>query len=96
MIGSTIQNIHRQPSELRITPESVGPTAGATAMTIVIVPIVAPRRSTGTSRSTVVISSGTITAVPAACTTRPASSTGNPGASALTSVPAVNSSIDAR
>lgn len=44
----------------------VGPIAGATAMTMVIVPIVAPRRSGGVSRITVVISSGTITAVPQA------------------------------
>jgi hypothetical protein len=80
---------------VRITPDSVGPTAGATATTIVIVPIVAPRRDTGTSRRTDVIRSGTITAVPAACTTRPVISIGKPGASAEMSVPAVNSDMEA-
>jgi hypothetical protein len=45
-------------------------------MTIEIVPMVWPRRSGGISRITVVISSGTMTAVPQACTMRPPSSTG--------------------
>jgi len=95
-MGSTTQNIHRQPSMVRITPESVGPIAGATAMTTVIVPIVDPRRSTGTNLITDVISNGTITAVPAACTIRPVISTGNPGASAEINVPRLNSDIDIR
>lgn len=73
----------------------MGPIAGATAMTIVIVPMVRPRRSSGTRRITVVMSSGIITAVPHAWTTRPASRTPNPGASAATSVPRLNSVIDA-
>ncbi|GAA3038178.1 hypothetical protein GCM10017559_77750 [Streptosporangium longisporum] len=73
----------------------VGPIAGATAITIVIVPMVAPRRSTGTSRITVVISSGIITAVPAACRTRAASSTSKPGASAPSRVPRANRVIAA-
>ena len=73
----------------------MGPTAGATAITTVIVPIMAPRRCAGTSRITVVISSGTITAVPQACAIRPVSSRGNPGASAAMSVPVANSDIDA-
>ncbi len=58
--------------------------------------MVAPRRSAGTSRITDVINSGTITAVPAACTIRPAISIGKPGASAHTRVPALNSDIDVR
>jgi hypothetical protein len=70
--------------------------AGATAITTVMVPMVAPRRSTGTSRITEVISSGIITAVPAACTTRPAISIGKPGASAEIRVPVLNRVIDAR
>ena len=53
----------------------------------------APRRAGGTSVITVVISSGSMIAVPLACTTRAASSTGNPGASAATSVPALNRPI---
>ncbi len=74
----------------------VGPTAGATAMTMVIVPIVAPRRSGGTRRITEVMSSGTITAVPQACTTRPTSRTPKPGARALSNVPVLNRLSDAR
>ncbi len=94
--GSTIQNIHRQLSEARIAPPIVGPMAGATAMTIVIVPIVEPRRSGGTRRMIDVISSGIITAVPHAWTTRPISRTAKPGASALMSVPRLNNVSDAR
>ncbi len=75
-MGSTAQKVHRQFRDPRMKPDSVGPTAGATAMTIEIVPMVWPRRSGGISRITVVISSGTMTAVPQACTMRPPSSTG--------------------
>ncbi len=46
-MGSTIQNIHRQFSDPRMKPDRVGPTAGATAMTIEMVPMVCPRRSAG-------------------------------------------------
>lgn len=56
----------------------------------------APRRCAGISLITVVITSGIITAVPEAWTTRPTSSVGKPGASAQTSVPAPNSVIEAR
>ena len=77
-------------------PDRVGPIAGATAITTVMVPMVAPRRSAGTSLIIEVISSGIITAVPAACTIRPAISIGKPGASAETRVPVLNSSIDPR
>lgn len=69
--------------------------AGATAMTIVIVPIIWPRRSSGTRLITVVISSGTISAVPEACTMRATSSTSKPGASAAISVPVLNADIAA-
>lgn len=65
-------------------------------MTIVIVPIVAPRRSAGTRRRIVVISSGSIIAVPPACTMRPTSSIAKPGANPATAVPTVNSPSDAR
>ncbi|OSY39225.1 hypothetical protein BG845_03495 [Pseudonocardia autotrophica] len=95
-IGRTSQNIQRQPSAERITPDSAGPIAGATAMTIEMVPIVCPRREAGTSRRIVVISSGIITAVPVACTTRPASSTPKAGATAHSRVPALNRLIAAR
>ena len=92
-IGSTSQNMNRQPSRLSTTPDTVGPMAGATEMTIEMLPITAPRRVTGTSVITVVISSGSMIAVPPACTTRPTSSTEKPGASADSSVPALNSDM---
>ena len=47
-----------------MTPEIVGPMAGATDMTVEIKPIVLPRVSGGDSVITVVISSGTMIAVP--------------------------------
>ncbi len=94
--GSTIQNIQRQPSDASTAPPIVGPTAGATAMTMVMVPIVAPRRCAGTRRITEVISSGSITAVPVACTTRPVSRTPKLGARAATTVPVENRVSEAR
>ena len=57
--------------------------------------MIAPRRLGGTSRITVVMSSGIMIAVPDACTTRATSSTGKPGASAATRVPVENSDIAA-
>ena len=67
--------------------------AGATAITMEMLPITTPRRIGGTSVITVVISSGIMIAVPPACTTRAASSTANPGATAASSVPALNNPI---
>ena len=92
-IGRTTRNTARQPRNDSTTPDTVGPTAGATEMTIERLPMTAPRRAGGTSVITVVINSGSMIAVPLACTTRAASSTGNPGASAATSVPALNRPI---
>ncbi len=94
--GSTTQNIQRQPSDDSTAPPMVGPIAGATAITMVIVPMVAPRRWGGTRRITEVISSGSITAVPQACTTRPTSRTPKPGASPLINVPRLNRVSEAR
>jgi hypothetical protein len=95
-IGSTSQNIQRQSSADRMMPDTVGPTAGATAITMEMTPIIRPRRFGGTIDRTVVNSSGIMIAVPDACTMRPASSMSKPGASAAMSVPAVNSDIAAR
>jgi hypothetical protein len=47
-----------------MSPEMLGPTAGATDMTVEIKPIVLPRVSGGASVITVVISSGIMIAVP--------------------------------
>ena len=71
-------------------PEIVGPIAGATEMTIETLPIVRPRFAAGTSVIRVVISSGSMMAVPDAWITRATRSTGKPGASAAVSVPSEN------
>ena len=71
----------------------VGPIAGATDMTMEILPMVLPRWSGGTSVITVVISSGIMIAVPTAWTTRPAISSSIPGAMAQTRVPAENTDM---
>src|SRR5699024_9255417 len=68
-----IQNIHCHDMADKIAPPTVGPIAGPTPITIEMVPIIAPRRSAGTRRMTVVMTRGIITAVPDACTTRPVS-----------------------
>lgn len=73
-----------------MTPEMVGPTAGATAMTMEITPIIAPRLWAGTTVSTVVMSSGSMIAVPLACVMRPSRSSSKPGAEAASRVPTVN------
>ena len=42
-MGSTSANSHRHAKTLRMSPEIVGPTAGATEITIEMLPIVLPR-----------------------------------------------------
>ena len=74
----------------------MGPIAGATDITITMLPDARPRRSGDTRVITVVINSGIIMAVPAACTILPTSRMSNPGASAHTNVPAVNRIIALR
>src|SRR5699024_901703 len=86
-IGSMIQNKQCQVSELRMKPETVGPSAGATEITIEMMPITAPRRSVGTTVRVTVISSGMIRAVPIAWMTRAVNRTAKVGASAATKVP---------
>ena len=73
----------------------VGPIAGATDITMEMLPIVLPREAGGTTVMTVVISSGIMIAVPEAWTTRATSSTGNPGARNAMSVPSENRPIAA-
>jgi hypothetical protein len=89
-IGSTNPNSQRHENALRIRPEIVGPTAGATEMTIEMLPITRPRCAGSMRVRTVVMSSGIMIAVPLACTMRPRSSTVKPGASSAMSVPAEN------
>ena len=64
--GSMRMKIQRQPKECSTKPENVGPSAGATAMTTETKPKTPPRRSSGTSRMIVVMSSGITSAVPEA------------------------------
>src|SRR5690606_29199808 len=71
-------------------PPIVGPSAGATEMTMEILPIVRPRDSGGTRFMTVVMSKGIMMAVPHAWTMRPNNSTSKPGAVPESSVPALN------
>ena len=89
-IGSTRMKMKRQSSACTISPPTAGPTAGATDMTMEMLPMVLPRSCGGTSVITVVMSSGIMIAVPLACTTRPTSSTSNPGAIAAIAVPRLN------
>ncbi len=63
-IGNTSTNSHRHGRKLRIIPETAGPSAGATEITIMRLPIVLPRDSGGTRVMTVVINSGNMIAVP--------------------------------
>ncbi len=65
----------------------VGPMAGATDMTIEMLPMVLPRDSGGTRVITVVISSGIMMAVPTAWMTRPNTKSSRPGERAQISVP---------
>ena len=85
--------MNRQDRNCRTSPDSVGPMAGANEIAMVMFPMTTPRRSAGTSVSTVVISNGIITAVPEACTTRANSSIQKPGETAASKVPAENKPI---
>ena len=97
-MGSIVQNNMCQllPTNFRMKPDTVGPMAGATAMTIDRLPIIVPRLSSGTRRSTVVISNGSSTAVPAAWMMRPTMTMVKFGANAPITVPATNSPSDTR
>ena len=92
-MGSTTPKSQRHPATCSTTPETVGPSAGATEIAIVTLPITRPRSCSGTIVIRVVISSGSITAVPAACTTRPATSRPKTGATAEITVPVRKTAI---
>ncbi len=96
MIGSIITNRWCQVPWARMAPEIVGPSAGAAEITTPTRPITRPRERSGTSARTVVISSGSTIAVPAAWITRAPSSTGKLGAMTASAVPARNSAIARR
>ncbi|OPZ79683.1 MAG: hypothetical protein BWY79_00304 [Actinobacteria bacterium ADurb.Bin444] len=88
--GAMNQKIPRQVVKLRITPATVGPSAGPTAMTTEIKPITEPRREAGTNVMVAVISKGTIIPVPIAWQTRARSRTAKVGAKAAMTVPMRN------
>ena len=81
-IGSTSQNMNRHDRYVRMRPEIVGPMAGATEITIEMLPMNRPRSAGATSVMSVVMSSGIMIAVPLACTTRASRRISKPGASA--------------
>ncbi|MNC41790.1 hypothetical protein D3C75_905700 [compost metagenome] len=64
--GIKIQNIQFQLSLSIISPETVGPSAGATIITKPTIPIAAPRLAGGIIVSTVLKITGIKIAVPAA------------------------------
>ena len=92
-IGSTSPNSQRHEATWSTTPDTAGPSAGATEIASMTLPITRPRSCSGTIVISVVISSGSITAVPAACTTRPATSSEKTGASAHIAVPSRKTAI---
>ena len=89
-IGSTAAKISRQEPSCSRTPETAGPSAGATDIASVTLPITRPRSCTGTTVISVVISSGIITAVPLAWMIRATSSTQKVGATRASGVPTAN------
>ena len=89
-IGSTAAKISRHEPSCSSTPETAGPSAGATDMASVTLPITRPRSCTGTTVISVVISSGIITAVPLAWMIRAINSTQNVGATSASAVPIEN------
>ena len=76
-----------------MTPEIVGPMAGATEMTVVMNPMVLPRVSGGASVIAVVISSGIMIAVPDAWMMRASTRTSRLEARLAISVPRENNDI---
>jgi hypothetical protein len=71
----------------RIRPETVGPMAGATEMAMLTLPMTAPRRAKGTRVRMVVISRGSMIAVPPAWMTLASRRIPKPGATAARAVP---------
>ncbi len=95
-MGSTTRKIQRQLRNCRTIPETAGPSAGATDMARLTMPITRPRSSGLTTLMRVVMSSGIITAVAEAWTTRATTSTGKPHETAASSVPTENVAMASR
>ena len=77
-------------------PDMVGPIAGAKEMTRPTRPIIRPRECGGTTFIIVVMSSGSMMPVPAACTMRPSSSGRKPCDTRHRAVPSAKVVIAAR
>src|SRR5699024_12654032 len=88
--GSTVINNARHVKCASKKPDSVGPIAGPKAITIPIIPIAVPRRSTGIIAKRTVINRGSMIPDPDACTIRPKSRTEKTGARAEIIVPSPN------
>ena len=77
-------------------PATVGPMAGANAITMLNSPMAVPRFSTGNVSMRTVMTMGMRMPAPAACTRRPSSSTGKLGPQPANRLPHVNMAMDAR
>ena len=87
--GRSTRKIWRQPHIVTIRPPTEGPTAGAVAVISVAMPIISPIFSNGACSITMLNMSGNASPVPIPCTTRPAMSRENTGATAHRTVPEV-------
>ena len=88
-----MKNMSCQLALSMMRPATVGPIAGANAMTTPNRPIALPRLSTGKVSMSTVITIGMRMPAPAACSKRPASSTGNDGPQPASRLPAVKMPI---
>ena len=77
-------------------PETLGPMAGANAMTMPKIPIAEPRRSTGKVSMSTVMTIGIRMPAPAACRRRPMSSTAKSGAMPAMRLPTAKMPIETR
>jgi hypothetical protein len=88
--GTLMTNSERQPKCEVIHEPSAGPTAAAPPSTEPMMPNARARRSGGEAIRTSAIAVGMISAPPAAISSRPATTTGNEGASMPAAAPTPN------
>src|SRR5699024_8058490 len=85
----TVINKNLQPKYSTITPDKVGPIAGANIMTNPTIPMIFPRLCGGYINKNTLNNIGINNPVPAACINRPINSTEKVGAEAAIIVPTV-------
>ena len=90
------KNMMCQSAVSTTMPPTVGPMAGANAMTRPKMPMAAPRFSTGKLTRSTVMDMGMRMPAPMACTRRPARSTGKFGVRPHMSAPTRNSAMENR